>query len=283
MSALLDPAVGAEPGTARLRAHGLGIRVDERWLVRGVDLELSSGEVLAVLGPNGAGKSTLLSLLAGDLDPSEGEVALDELAVRRAAPRELARRRAVLPQQNRLSFPFTVRAVAEMGRNPWAGIDDDQDDAVVDEAIAEVDLQAFVRRVFPSLSGGEQARAALARVLAQRAGVLLLDEPTAALDLAHQEQVMAIARTLAEHGAAVLAVLHDLSLAAAWADRIALLSRGRLVAVGAPAEVLDAGLLEDVYGIPVDVFPRPVTGELIVAPRRAIRTARTVAKSEKGS
>ncbi|WP_432842095.1 heme ABC transporter ATP-binding protein [Dactylosporangium sp. CA-092794] len=262
--------VAVDVGEVALRARGLGVRVEGRWLLRDVDLDLAAGEVLAVIGPNGAGKSTLLSLLAGDLPPSAGSVDLAGLVVHRASPLRLARRRAVLPQRPSLSFPFTVAEVVAMGRAPWAGTGaEDDDEELIDRAMAAADVTALAHRRFPTLSGGEQACASFARVLAQHTGVLLLDEPTAALDLRHQELIMSTVRACADAGLAVLAVLHDIPLAAAYADRIAVVSEGRLVAHGAPAEVLTESLLERVYRVPVDVFHHPTTGGLIVAPRRA--------------
>jgi iron complex transport system ATP-binding protein len=262
------------PGTTALTATGLGLRVDGRWLLADVDLTLTAGQVLAVIGPNGAGKSTLLSLLAGDLAPTTGTVRLGDLPVRHAHPIAVARRRAVLPQQPRLSFPFTVTEVVEMGRAPWVGTDAEEDDERhIADALVAADMVAFAARRYPTLSGGEQARASFARVLAQHTGVLLLDEPTAALDLRHQEQVMAVARDCATAGVAVLAVLHDINLAAAHADRIAVLHEGRLVAFGTAADVLTEPLLEAVYQVPIDVFRHPVHGGLVVAPRRTGKIA----------
>jgi len=259
-------------GAVALTATDLGLQIEGRWLLREVSLELRAGTVLAVIGPNGAGKSTLLSLLAGDLPPSAGAVHVGELPVRQAHPLHLARRRAVLPQQPRLSFPFTVSEVVEMGRAPWVGTDaEDEDDWLIARSLTATDMRAFEQRRYPTLSGGEQARASFARVLAQDTGVLLLDEPTAALDLRHQEQIMTTARGCAAAGAAVLAVLHDVPLAAAYADEIAVLSEGRLVALGPPLQVLTEDLLERVYGLPIDVFTHPAHGGLMIAPRRAPR------------
>lgn len=156
-----------------------------------------------------------------------------------------------------------------MGRAPWAGTAAEQeDDAAVAAALAATESAAFVDRPFTALSGGERARIALARVLAQRAALLLLDEPTAALDLRHQELVLRVARDRAEAGDAVVVVLHDLSLAAAYADRVVLLAGGRAVADGPVAEVLNAPLLTEVYAHPVDVFPHPVSGVPLVLPSR---------------
>lgn len=261
-------------GEPALSAAGVGYRTDGRWLVRGVDLGLVAGRVLAVIGPNGAGKSTLLALLAGDLAPTEGTVGVGGLDALRARPVELARRRAVLPQRPALSFPFTVAEVVAMGRAPWAGTErEDDDEAAVTEAVTATDLLPLAERAYPSLSGGEQAAASFARVLAQRAPVLLLDEPTAALDLRHQEQLMRLAEQCAAAGQAVLVVLHDIQLAAAYADEIAVLAGGRLVATGPPADILTESLLESVYGLPVDVVRHPGHGGLLVVPRRTGRTA----------
>ncbi|BBA97041.1 putative ABC transporter ATP-binding protein [Actinacidiphila reveromycinica] len=265
---------GLAPGEVALTASGLGYRAGPRWLVRDVDLELVAGRVLAVIGPNGAGKSTLLSLLAGDTPPSAGAVRVGGLDARRAHPAELARRRAVLPQQPLLSFPFTAVEVVAMGRAPWAGTErEDDDEAAVEAAVSATGLRPLADRAYPGLSGGEQAATSFARVLAQRAGVLLLDEPTAALDLRHQEQLMRLAAECAAAGQAVLVVLHDIQLAAAYADEIAVLAGGRLVARGSPGAVLTEALLEDVYGLPVEVLRHPGHGALLVVPRRAGRAS----------
>lgn len=247
------------PGDAPLVAHNVTYRAGGRALVDRVSLALARGEVLALVGPNGAGKSTLLRLLAGDLVPAGGEVTLDGRPLARHGARDLALRRALLPQQTILQFAFTARAVAAMGRHPHLGLGGEsaEDEAIVEASLARTETLPLAERAYPSLSGGEQARVSLARVLAQAAPILLLDEPTAALDLRHQQAVLRIARDLAAEGAAVLAVLHDLNLAAAYADRIALLSGGRLVAEGTPWQALTAERLSAVFGHPVAVVPHP--------------------------
>lgn len=260
--------VRTEPGQVAARLDCVGLRIGARWLVRDITLELRAGELLVVVGPNGAGKSTVLSLLAGDVAPTEGRVSLG----RAGSVLELARRRAVLPQQHLMSFPFAVGDIAAMGRAPWIGTErEDDDQAAVEAALAETGMTSFADRLLPTLSGGEQARAALARVLAQRAAIVLLDEPTSALDLKHQEDVMTTARDRADAGDAVLAVVHDLQLAAAYADRLALLHEGGLVAAGPPAEVLAPDRLSRVYGLPIRVSTDTDTGEIVVAPVRAGR------------
>jgi iron complex transport system ATP-binding protein len=263
------PPVRPEPGSVGLRADRLSVRRGDRTTLSGVDLEVRAGELLALVGPNGAGKSTLLGALCGDLPPATGTVAFAGRPLADWAPVELARRRAMLPQRTVLSFPFTVAEVVGMGRAPWVGTPHAaEDDEAVAEALRLTGVAGLAGRVFAALSGGEQARVALARVLAQRTPTVLLDEPTAALDLHHQELVLTLARARARQGDSVVVVLHDLGLAAAYADRIALLAGGRLVADGPPAEVLTEARLSAVYRHRVEVFPHPRTGVPLVLPCR---------------
>jgi iron complex transport system ATP-binding protein len=284
MSTRLAMPTAPVAGSVALSARNLGLQIGPAWLVREVDLDLVAGQLLAVVGPNGAGKSTLLALLAGDHTPTTGEVHLGEAAIRRAHPTDLARRRAVLTQRVTLSFPYTVVDVVAMGRAPWAGTDaEDDDEPSIAAAMAATDMDAFAERRFPTLSGGEQARGSFARILAQDAGVLLLDEPTAALDLRHQEQLMQTARACAEAGQAVLVVLHDLQLAAAYSDEIAVMCEGRIVVRGAPGRVLTEALLEDVYQLPIEVFRHPMSGAVLVAPRREKSTQDSVETSIEGT
>ncbi|MCW8101336.1 heme ABC transporter ATP-binding protein [Streptomyces tauricus] len=256
-------------GDVLAEAEALRVRLGAREVLSGVAVEARAGEVLALVGPNGAGKSTLLGALAADLPASEGVVRVHGRPVSDWSAHELALRRAVLPQSASLSFPFPVEEVVRMGRAPWAGRpEEDQDDAAVASAMAATEVTGFAGRPFSALSGGERARVALARVLAQRARLLLLDEPTAALDLRHQELVLRICRERAREGDAVVVVLHDLGLAAAYAHRVVILCAGRAVADGAPSEVFTDRLLSDVYKQPVEVFPHPRTGGVMVAPAR---------------
>ncbi|MFD4958042.1 heme ABC transporter ATP-binding protein [Microbacterium sp. NPDC058389] len=264
-------AVSPEAGAVRLAARGVTVSHagSAAPALADASIDVRAGELHALVGPNGAGKSTLFGVLAGDLAPDAGDVVLDGAPLDGIPPRLLARHRAVLLQQNAVSFPFTVEQVVRMGRAPWARTPAElDDDAVVARALEATDLVPLAERTISSLSGGERARAALARVLAQACDVLLLDEPTAALDLRHQEDVLRVARTRARDGAAVAVVLHDLNAALGVADRVTLLARGRVLATGMPSEVLTAEAIEAVYGQPVDVFPHPVTGVPVVAPRR---------------
>jgi iron complex transport system ATP-binding protein len=250
--------------TTMLRVERVGIQASSRWLVRDVSFTLERGEVLAILGPNGAGKSTLLAALAGDTTPAEGRILLGDRPLASYKAIDLAKRRAVLPQQTFVQFAFTAREIVEMGR---AAIDPERvDRAVIDRVLRETEAYDMQHRVFPTLSVGEQSRVSLARVLAQETPVLLLDEPTAALDLRHQQLVMELARQMAERGAALAVVLHDLNLASAYADRILLLREGRLAALGPPRETLTEPLLSDIFGCRVSVMPHPDTGLPLVLP-----------------
>lgn len=257
------------PGESLLRARGIAVRRDAREILADIDLEVLAGEVLALVGPNGAGKSTLLSVLAGDLHADRGTVELLGRGIQTYRPLELARRRAVLTQSNAVSFPFRVIEIVSMGRSPWLRVSDLADDqrAIV-QAIEATDIEHLLDRRFTSLSGGEQARVSLARVLAQTTPIVFLDEPTAALDLRHQEDVMRLSRTLASEGRAVVVVVHDLSLAAAYADRIALLQSGRLDSVGTPHEVMTADRVGRVYGLDVQIHHLGAAARPIVLPVR---------------
>ncbi|MFD4367450.1 heme ABC transporter ATP-binding protein [Rhodococcus sp. NPDC058521] len=256
-------------GAVTLRAVGVGVELGSRKILEDVSVSVRAGEVLVLVGPNGAGKSTLLAALSGDRAVDAGWVELSDRPLSGWSHLEMAQRRSVLPQQHTVGFSFTARQVVTMGRSPWARTDRaDEDSAVIEQAMRTCDVERFADRPFTALSGGERARVALARVLAQQTETILLDEPTAALDLAHQETVMTVARESAAHGNAVVVVLHDLALAAAYADRIVVLEKGHVVADGPPDEVLSETLLTAVYGHPVEVMPHPRTGATLVVPKR---------------
>ncbi|AXH34999.1 heme ABC transporter ATP-binding protein [Humibacter sp. BT305] len=261
-------------GMSAVVAKGVSVSIGGARILNDVDLEARPGELLALVGPNGAGKSTLLGVISGDVALGSGTVEIAGRPLGSWTLKHLARERAVLLQQTAVSFPFTVQQVVEMGRAPWAGtaLEADDDDAIAD-AVLRTDLARHLPRTVPSLSGGERARAALARILAQRTRILLLDEPTAALDIRHQEDVLRLARERADAGDAVIVVLHDLSLAAAFADRVCLLADGRVVADGPPATVFTEDLLSRVYDHPLEVLTHPSDGTLIVLPRRAGRAS----------
>lgn len=263
------------PRTGQATVRAAGVSVDRRSggqarrVLDGIDFEAVAGQVVALVGPNGAGKSTLLAALAGELTPSAGSVELDGRPLAHWTTLDMARRRAVLPQTHTVGFPFTAREVVAMGRAPWVRTERRElDEEHIVAAMAATDIEHLATRAFPTLSGGERARVALARVLAQDTATLLLDEPTAALDLGHQEAVLRLAAARAADGAAVVVVLHDLGIAAAYADRVAVLDAGRIAADGPPREVLTTELLSRVYQHPVEVLDHPVTGAQLVLPVR---------------
>ncbi|MGC4190294.1 MAG: heme ABC transporter ATP-binding protein [Thermomicrobiales bacterium] len=253
-------------GDIALTIEGLAVRRGGRDLLAGVDLQVRGGEVIALVGPNGAGKSTLMAAIAGDLEPSSGTIRLFGRELGAWSVGELALARAVLPQQTILQFGFTAREVVAMGRAPLPPDDRRQDDEAIAFALSKTEALHLAERRFPTLSGGEQTRVSLARVLAQETRIVLLDEPTAALDIRHQQLVMLRARALAGRGKAVIAILHDLNLAMAHADRVAVLANGSVRAFGTPWEVAADGLLADVFRCPVAIARHPAQDRPLVIP-----------------
>lgn len=251
-----------------LRAERLSYNVKGKTLLDNVDVQLRAGTVHALIGPNGAGKSTLLKLLAGDVAPSAGEIYVADRPLRTYAKDELALKRAVMPQDVVMSLAFTAEEVVAMGRYPHMATsggrskrseNGNADHAtVIGESMAATESGHLRERLYPTLSGGEQARVTLARVLAQETPVVFLDEPTASLDPRHQHLVMRLARRIAQNGGTVLAVLHDMNLASTYADDVILLSRGRVRADGSPVDVLQPEILEEVFQAKFHVTDHPL-------------------------
>lgn len=253
--------------TAILQGKSLSFSYTDQPLLENVDIDIFPGEVLGILGPNGTGKSTLLGVLAGDFQPDSGQVLLRGKPLSSYSRLELARMRAVMPQNHDVPFAYTVREVVAMGRTPWRE-KNDEDEVIVEDALAASGIAHLGDREVTSLSGGERARATFSRVLAQNARLLMLDEPTAALDIAHQERLMRTCRSLVAGGAAVVLVIHDLQLAAAYCDRLVLLSRGKVFASGSVSEVLTQENLSEVYECPIRVFDVDGSNKVVV-PHRA--------------
>lgn len=254
-----------------ISATDVSFRIGAATLLDKVTLSVAGGEIVALVGPNGAGKSTLLKVLSGELQPSRGDVQVKGQGAARYHPRDLASHRAVLAQSITLTFPFTVEEIVRMGAGDrkTARVAGD-----VEAALAAVDLSSYRHRIMTTLSGGEQQRAHFARILVQLAcgesehgpGILLLDEPTASLDLRHQLDLLNLARDKAAQGTAVIAVLHDLNLATLFASRIVMLDRGRVVADGTAAETITDGLLEQVFRVSTAVGRVPKSGIPFVLP-----------------
>lgn len=246
-------------GAPMIEVADVSVVVGGRALLSDVTMRCTPGTLTALVGPNGAGKSTLLAVIAGDLAPTRGWTRLMHRDIAGYSVRDLAQIRSVFPQGSVIRFGYSVAEVVGMGR-AFRDLPPEEDERAVAGAMAEAEIIHMARRNAQTLSGGEQARTTFARVRVQATPVVLLDEPTAALDLRHQERVLATARNLASEGSAVVAVLHDLNLAAAHADRIVMLAGGRIVADGAPQDVLDGALIEQVYRQRVHVLCHPVRG-----------------------
>jgi iron complex transport system ATP-binding protein len=244
--------------SALLEAKGISYSSGGRLLVDRIDLAIDGRSFTIVIGPNGAGKSTLLRILSGELVPTQGEVLLDGRPIRSVAPWRLAHSRAVMPQASDLSFPFTVFEVAGLGvEGIGKGLSRRDRQRLVQAALEQADVAHLVHRNYQTLSGGERQRVTFARVLAQLGAgrtvemrqVLFLDEPIASLDLKHQLALLQTAKNLAQGGLAVVAVLHDLQLAAGVGDDLVLLNKGRLVTRGKPETVLTPERLAEVFGV----------------------------------
>lgn len=262
-----------------LELRGVDYRAGGRQILEAIDLQVPPGQVTALIGPNGAGKSTALALLAADAAPSAGVAALDGKPLGCFSALDLARRRAVMRQGGGIAFAFTVAEVVAMGRSPHAATGNPAADrASVAAALAVADLVHLADRRVTMLSGGELQRVQFARALAQVTGMdqgyLLLDEPTASLDLRHQHDLLTRARRAAAEGLGVLAVLHDLNLAAAYADQVVLLHRGRRMAGGPPAVVLQPLMLSEIFEVPLRlVGDGDGRGGVLVAGERAAMVA----------
>lgn len=253
-----------------LTIQSLSVRYGPRPVLDEVSLEVRRGELLAIIGPNGAGKSTLIRTISGVLQPRAGRLMVDGEDLQRLSPSERARRLAVVPQAIQLPEAYSVYQTVLLGRTAymnWFGRAASRDHEQVLLALEKTNTLALADRLVGQLSGGERQRVLLARAIAQGAPYLLLDEPTTFLDLQHQSSLLNLIRSLStEKDLGVLMVLHDLNLASLYADRVAILSGGRITAQGAPAQVLTAERLSSIYRVPVNVIPHPDYGTPLILP-----------------
>jgi iron complex transport system ATP-binding protein len=260
-----------------IEARDVCVSLSGKPILSDVNFAAEAGEVTAIIGPNGSGKSTLLKAMAGEL-PYRGAICLAGDDVSALKPWVAAARRAVLPQATALSFPFTVREVVRLGLlGGRSGVPLHEQDRLPERALAKVDLAGFAGRFYQELSGGEQQRVQLARVLCQlwapvldgQARCLMLDEPVSSLDIRHQLVIMDVARNFARQGGAAVVILHDLNLTSMYADQIYLMHRGHVAASGAPAEVLRDDILSDVFECALQVGVTPPAGAPFVLPQSA--------------
>lgn len=264
---MTDPLLPSPP---RLRAEGVHLAYGDRAVVHGVDLAIAPGRLTALVGANASGKSTLLRALAGLLAPRAGRVLLDDHDLGRLPRRHVARTIGILPQSPLAPEGIRVGDLVARGRYPHQGLfrgHRSDDDAVVARALAATDALELLDRRVDELSGGQRQRVWIAMALAQQPRILLLDEPTSALDVAHQVEVLDVLRAEAEAGMTVVIVLHDLTLAARYADELVVLAGGRLVAQGAPGAVLTAATVHTAFGVEARILADPDTGRPVVLPR----------------
>ena len=271
----VQPSPKATANRAMLEAINITVSYGPREAVAAVSLRANPGEIIAIIGPNGAGKSTLLRTLNASLRATQGEILLDGTPLASFARRSIARRIAVVAQEADLRFPVSVMEFVLGGRYAWSsawGWESERDVEIARGILRETELETFAARLMSELSGGERQRAVLARALATEAKVLLLDEPTANLDLAHQATMLRLVRRRCDHcESAAVVVTHDVNLAAEFADRVLLLKNGREVASGLPREVLTPELLRTVFDLEVLVDAHPVTGVPRITPVHGVR------------
>ncbi|MDE0213630.1 MAG: ABC transporter ATP-binding protein [Chloroflexota bacterium] len=256
---------GTHPAVA---AQALFFQVEARALLDGVDLQADHGQMVGLIGPNGAGKSTFLRAVSGVLRVQGGSVHLDGADLRSLASKEVAANLAIVPQIMPYTHGFTAMELVLMGRYPHLGrfqIEGKEDARIARGAMRLTETEQFAERTLDTLSGGERQRVIVSRALAQQPRVLLLDEPTANLDVLHQLKVLGLVRQLVDDGLTAVAAIHDLTLAARFCDRLVLLSEGRVLGEGAPADVLTPELIGSAFGVEAVVYPDPNTGALAIS------------------
>ncbi|HJC70797.1 MAG TPA: ABC transporter ATP-binding protein, partial [Candidatus Brachybacterium intestinipullorum] len=254
---------------SRVRTEDVTIGYDRRIISRHLDVEIPDRSFTAIIGPNGCGKSTLLRALARVLTPVEGRVLLDGKAIGAYRSKEVARRLGLLPQTSLAPDGIRVADLVSRGRAPHQSLIQqwrESDETAVASALEATRLTELSGRLVDELSGGQRQRVWVAMLLAQQTPIMLLDEPTTFLDIAHQYELMELLRTLHEEGKTVVTVLHDLNQAARYADELIVMRDGEVVATGAPVEVVTAEMIQEVFGLRALVVPDPVTGTPAVVP-----------------
>ncbi|WP_112312611.1 ABC transporter ATP-binding protein [Pseudogemmobacter bohemicus] len=269
-SAASNPGYETGSGAGLIAVRSLSVLRGGRQVLHDLTLEIRPAALTVLIGPNGCGKSTLLKTIARLLPPSSGGVSIGGRPLDRLGGREAARAMALLPQSPVLPEGLRVRDLIALGRHPWRGLLrswSPEDDAAIARAMAETGVTTLADRPVEALSGGQRQRCWIAMVLAQETGILMLDEPTTWLDLSVQMEIMAILARRAKAGATVLVVLHELNLAAAFADRMVMMKDGRILADGPPDAVMTAETLAAIFGLSADILQDPLTGRPVCLPR----------------
>ena len=251
-----------------ISVQDLTYEIEGSMLLDGVDLHADRGQFVGLIGPNGAGKSTLLRTISGILRYRSGAVRLEGEDLRSLSPKDVAANLALVPQIAPYTYGFTSLELVLMGRYPHLGrfqIEGGEDDRIARDAMRLTETEQFADRTLDTLSGGERQRVFVARALAQQPRILLMDEPTANLDVLHQLKVLDLVRQLVDDGLTAVAAIHDLNMAARYCDRLVLLNRGRVLAVGSPEEVLTPETIESAFGVKSAVYRDPVTGALAIS------------------
>ena len=265
------PATGAAPSS--LTATGLRLAYDDRVIVDGLDFDVPAGELTVIIGPNACGKSTLLKALARTLKPSAGQVSLDGKPLSSYRSKDIAKRLGMLPQSPIAPEAITVRDLVGRGRFPHQGVFRQwsvSDEAACDRAMESTGVAELADRQVAELSGGQRQRAWIAMALAQETELLLLDEPTTFLDIAHQYEVLELAARLHREGRTLVVVLHDLNQAARYATHLVVMKEGAIVAQGAPGEIVTAQLVDEVFGLPCQIIDDPQSHTPMVVPLAAV-------------
>lgn len=248
----------------------VSFRYEEHWVLKNITCEVKKGEFVGIIGPNGSGKTTLVKVIDGVLTPQEGEVWINGLSSRKLKREELAKIIAVVPQESMMTFPFTVQEIVLMGRAPHLGrwrFEGDTDFQIARQAMELTDTLALMNRSMNALSGGERQMVLIARALAQQPQIMLLDEPTAFLDLKHQIGFFDVVQSLNKNQSlTVIAVTHDINLASLYCDRVILLNKGEIHCMGSPAEVITETHIKEVYETNVIIDKSPATGKPRVTP-----------------
>jgi iron complex transport system ATP-binding protein len=259
--------------TTLLKCENLSFNYQQA-VLKNVCADFKAGEFVGLIGPNGVGKTTLLSLMMGTLTPGKGNVLLKESNISDYIRKEIAKQISFVPQDTHMSYPFLVREVVAMGRNPYLGrfeVEHKHDLDAVENALVQTDLTHMADKAVTELSGGERQRVMIARAMAQETPIILLDEATANLDIAHQLDILNLLQKLKEQGRLIIASLHDLAMASRFCDRLLLLHDGVVVKDGKPTDVLTTDNMKRYFGVEVDIMKHAVTGTLTMVPLNLVR------------